>query len=157
MVRCFFLLLAHMGCRALSDETLSLGDNQRSDLQSAEIYTDILRMRESPVVGTAMPVIAASSKSKKRTRAHDDVVILTEKRSRKGPGFYTNFADTAPMELEVAGESFAHSISSSMFKHFIYSILCQSRPSVCFKRTTDMSLPVWRFQLASSSFLKTYL
>ena len=142
MVRCFFLLLAHMGCRALTDETLSVGDYQYSYLQSAEIYTDLLRMRESPVVGTAMPVIAAMSKSKKRTRAHDDVVILTEKRSRKGAGFYTHFADTAPMELEVAGESSAHSFSSSTFKHFIYSILCQSRPSVCFKRTTDMSLPV---------------
>ena len=82
-------------------------------------------MRESPVVGTAMPATAASSKSKKRTRAHDDVVILTEKRLRKGPGFYNHFADSAPMELEVAGESFAHSLFSSTSKHFIYSILCQ--------------------------------
>ena len=86
-------------------------------------------MTASPVVETAMPATAASPKSKKRTRAHDDVVILTEKRSRKGPGFYNHFADSAPMEVEVAGESFAHCFFSYTFKHFIYSTCVNLGPA----------------------------
>ena len=112
-------------------------------------------MSESPVVGTAMPATAASSRSKKRTRAHDDVVILTEKRSRKGPGFYNNFADSAPMELEVAGESFVHSLDLICVQALHPFIPVSGLgPVIASKRTTDMILPVWRFQLASSSFFK---
>lgn len=49
----------------------------------------------------------------KRRRAEDDAVILMEKRPRKGPGYYTNLADTAPIEQEVAGESLVHDLSHS--------------------------------------------
>ena len=101
-----------MGCRALSVEDLFAVKYQHPCLDIAEIYIDLLRIRESPIVCTSImvPATAASPESKKRTRAHDDVVILTEKRVRKGLGFYTHFADSTPTEQEVAGESFAQSL-----------------------------------------------
>ena len=66
---------------------------------------DLLCTRESPKL---VPTTVALPKSTKRSRAHDDVVILTEKRARKGPGYYTHLADRAPSKLEMAGESSAH-------------------------------------------------
>ena len=75
---------------------------------------DLLCTRESQTREALKGVPATASvalpKSIKRSRAHDDVVILTEKRARKGPGYYIHLADSAPSEQNMAGECFAHSL-----------------------------------------------
>ena len=70
---------------------------------------DLLCTRESQTreAPNVVPATVALPKSTKRSRAHDDVVILTGKRARKGPGYYTHLADNAPLEQEMAGECFA--------------------------------------------------
>ena len=75
-------------------------------LKSAEMYMEILCTRQSQ---KSTPAAVALPPSKKRARAHDDIVILTEKRLRKGPGYYTHLADSAPLpvEQEIAGGCFA--------------------------------------------------
>ena len=67
---------------------------------------DLLCTRESQTREAlkGVPTTVALPKSIKRSRAHDDVVILTEKRARKGPGYYTRLADSAPSEQELAGK-----------------------------------------------------
>ena len=71
------------------------------------MYMELLRARESP---KAVPATVVLLKSIKRSRAHDDVVILTEKRARKGPGYYTRLVDSAPFQQDMAGECFAQSL-----------------------------------------------
>lgn len=66
---------------------------------------EILCTRQSQ---KSTPAAVALPPSKKRARAHDDVIILTEKRFRKGPGYYTHLADSAPLPVEqMAGGCFA--------------------------------------------------
>ena len=103
------LLLLDANARMLPVSIREVSSCSRSSvlcLESAEMYMDLLCARESPKV---VPASVALPKSMKRSRAHDDVVILTEKRARKGPGYYTHLADRAPSEQEMAGECFAQS------------------------------------------------
>ena len=72
---------------------------------------ELLRARESPkAVPATVTATVALPKSIKRSRAHDDVVILTEKRVRKGLGYYTRLADSAPFQQDMAGECFTQSL-----------------------------------------------
>ena len=58
----------------------------------------------------AFKVACKLAEYKKRTRAQDDGIILTQKRLRKGPGFYTKLADCAPVDQDMAGECFAYDL-----------------------------------------------
>ena len=101
------------------------------------MYMDILCTKQSQ---KSTPGTVALPRSKKRARAHDDVVILKGKRLRKGPGYYTHLADSAPLpvEQEMAGGCSARFGNSSASSSLDLScgLLCQMQAHLVLLKDT---------------------